>query len=343
MVCLPGCLRKNWTYVLIFFVCFEFWVFVYFSYDGKVLHHINRENTYLQPTVATLGHSNQGTLLQHSLLSKYVNTSSDVMTVGKNETISGTYERQQQQLVKDKLFYNDTIVYQPEFDYIYSNSDLCTRNNNVHVFLTVLVPSKPGELLKRMAIRKTWGNVTHVAGQAVIVVFLLANSNDPTHKLFIHVENKAYRDICMKNFTDSYQNLTHKTIMGFQWVDEFCSDTEFVLKIDSDMIPNLSNLVRHLSALSRKSKTSPLGLFEGYSMRNIMPVRSTEGLSSKWFVSKDTYPHPTYPPYEIGAAYLISGDLVNPIVAISPHVKFFPFEDVYIGMIMKTLGIDRSY
>ncbi|XP_072016843.1 beta-1,3-galactosyltransferase 5-like [Amphiura filiformis] len=228
--------------------------------------------------------------------------------------------------VKNTLFYEEKVLNRSRFNYIYSNSDLCSRNTNGSVFLVVMVPTRPGEIGRREAIRKTWGNITHVSGKPIVVVFLLANTTDTNIEFRIAKENKAHRDICMKDFMDTYNNLTHKTMMGLEWVNTFCRSTQFVLKIDSDMIPNLEKL----------SNTT---LFEGHLMIRTHPVRSTSGWTGKWFVSLDTYPHPTYPPYELGAAYLMSGDLVQQAVSISPHVPYFHIEDVFIGMLMKTLGV----
>ncbi|XP_072022388.1 beta-1,3-galactosyltransferase 5-like [Amphiura filiformis] len=235
--------------------------------------------------------------------------------------------------VKNTLFYEEKVLNRSRFNYIYSNSDLCSRNTNGSVFLVVMVPTRPGEIARREAIRKTWGNITHVSGKPIVVVFLLANTTDANTEFHIAKENKAHRDLCMKDFMDTYNNLTHKTMMGLDWVNTFCRSTQFALKIDSDMMPNLENLVNHLTKLSNTT------LFEGHLMKRTHPVRSRSGYVGKWFVSLDEYPHPTYPPYELGAAYLMSGDLVHQAVSISPHVPYFHIEDVYIGMLMKTLGV----
>ena len=146
-----------------------------------------------------------------------------------------------------------------------------------------------------------------------------------------------FRDICKKDFLDSYQNLTLKTMMGLRWVDSFCNQTKFVLKIDSDTIPNLQNLVQHSETLLHDT------ILEGHLMKGHFPVRDNSTWPKKWVVSRELYPHPTYPTYVNGPSYLLSGHLVNPAVSVSKHIRYLPIEDAYVGMLMKTIGVkDRE-
>ncbi|XP_072016846.1 beta-1,3-galactosyltransferase 5-like [Amphiura filiformis] len=330
------------TFIIIFGSCMWIWMYVWssdihdryngnrlsLSYDFHFDHNGKDKETFMKVFEET-GQYNRRGILDSTLL-KLFNTSSI-----RNAPSDGI-SKYHHQFVKNKLFYNETVVNRHKYNYIYSNPDFCAKNTNESVFLVVMVPTRPGEIARREAIRNTWGNITHVSGRPVVVVFLLAKTTDVNLEYFIAKENKAHRDICMKDFMDTYNNLTHKVMMGLEWVDTFCSNAKFVLKIDSDMIPNLENLVNHLIT---KSKTT---LFEGHLMQSVMPVRSHSGEEGKWFVSWDEYPHPTYPPYQIGAAYLISGDLAHQAVSISPHVPYFHIEDVYIGMLMKTLGVTAT-
>ena len=240
--------------------------------------------------------------------------------------------------VKNRLFYNKTAIKQ-EFRYILSNSDLCTRNQeskNDSAFLLVMVLTSPGEVARRSAIRQTWGNITKISGHQIATIFLLANSTNAKREQRIEKENDMFHDICKKDFIDSYNNLTLKVMMGFEWVNSFCNKSKFVLKIDSDMIPNLRNLVNFL-------ENSPKSFFfNGLMMKERPVVRNRSGYGSKWYVSREEYPHVTYPPYELGAAYVLSTDLIRQAVSVASHVPLFRFEDVYVGMLMKTLGVNTS-
>ena len=240
--------------------------------------------------------------------------------------------------VKNTLFYNKQAIKQ-EFCYIHSNSDLCTRNHenkDNSIFLLVMVLTAPGEAARRSAIRQTWGNVTKVSGKPIATIFLLASSTDAKREQIIEKENDIFHDICKKDFIDSYENLTLKVMMGFEWVNSFCNESKFVLKIDSDMIPNLRNLVNFLD------KSPKSFFFNGHMMNKRPVVRNRSGYFSKWYVPREEYPHVTYPPYELGAAYVLSTDLISQAVSVAPNVPLFRFEDVYVGMLMKTLDVNTS-
>ena len=240
-------------------------------------------------------------------------------------------------LAKNGIFLNKTVNNTDSFKYVFSNSDLCYPNtsDNEGVFMLVMIMTAPGETERRNLIRATWANVTHVLGRRVVTIFLLGKSTDETKEEFVTKENEVFRDICKKDFLDTYRNLTLKTMMGLRWVDSFCNKTKFVLKIDSDTVPNLQNLVQHAETLLNDT------ILEGFLYKGAFPVRKVRKNSTwtKWFVSWELYPHPTYPPYVNGPSYLLSGHLVNSAVSVSKHIRYLPIEDVYVGMLMKTIGV----
>ncbi|XP_072041830.1 beta-1,3-galactosyltransferase 1-like [Amphiura filiformis] len=240
-------------------------------------------------------------------------------------------------LVKDGIFFNRSMHGQHPYNYVHKNSNYCIRNNDKNsIFLLIMCLTAPDETSRRATIRRTWANVTDVLGRRVATIFLLANSSEKLNKVIAH-ESKIFGDICKADFVDSYRNLTLKTLMGFRWVNSFCNHTKFVLKIDSDVVPNLFNLVRHLE--TRINKTT----FEGHLMKGIKPVRDNITWIKKWYLSESVYPHPTYPPYAIGMSYLVSSNLVNLLVSVSEHIPYIHIEDVYVGMLMKTIGVSPTH
>ena len=239
-------------------------------------------------------------------------------------------------LVKNRIFFNESMNGHNVYNYVHRNSDLCTRNQtgDGSVFLLIMCLTAPVESGTRTIIRKTWANVTYVLGKRVVTVFLLANSTSKTRNRIISKENRQHKDICMTDFIDSYKNLTLKTMMGFRWVNSFCNQTQFVLKIDSDTVPNLHNLIRHLEKQTRETT------FEGMVLKGKPPIRTNvTNWLKKWIVPESVYPHPTYPPYTNGPAYLVSGNLVKKLVSVSDHIPYIPIEDVYVAMVMKTMGV----
>ena len=238
--------------------------------------------------------------------------------------------------VNNNMFINDSVTNQNSFKYVRSNSDLCKRRQlKDDVFLLLTILTAPNEIRRRISIRKTWANVTYVAGMRVETIFLVGNSADESINKIMAKEDELFHDMCWNDYTDHYQNLTLKTITGFRWTNSFCDKAKYVLKIDSDTVPNLRNIVEHL-----KTSKNENFLFEGKLFQNKTPVRDTsDRWTKKWYVSEDQYPYPTYPPYLNGPSYLLSSYLLKPLLSVSVHVPYIPIEDVYVAILMKTIGV----
>ena len=125
----------------------------------------------------------------------------------------------------------------------------------------------------------------------------------------------------MEDFRESYNNLTLKTIMGLKWASTFCSNAQFVFKVDEDNFVNVDNLLRYL-------KKTPLqdDLLGGRCSTSSEPIRHRQ---SKWFVSLRQYPHPKYPSLCYGTAYVMSMRVAEKVFKASKNVPFFYLEDVY--------------
>ena len=113
-----------------------------------------------------------------------------------------------------------------QHNYLINEKEKC---KNEEPFLILLVISRNQEKEVRNVIRKTWGGVHRVqvnlSGNAFEVnitrVFLLGRLSSQVQEE-IEKESKEYQDIVQQDFLDTYKNLTLKTMMGLQWVVDFC-------------------------------------------------------------------------------------------------------------------------
>lgn len=204
----------------------------------------------------------------------------------------------------------------------------CHRNPP---FLVILVSSELGERKARMIIRKTWGKKRVLADKLILTFFLLGNHFWPYKPFNVTVENLHYKDIIQKNFIDSYNNLTLKTLMGFEWINKFCPQATFVMKIDSDMFVNVYYLIELLQ--KRKSTTQ---LYTGSIKINEKPIRNPD---IKWYISKEEYPENFYPPFCSGTGYVVSSDVASQVYIVSKQITVLRLEDVFIGMCVAKLKI----
>lgn len=113
-------------------------------------------------------------------------------------------------------------------------------------FLVLIVPVAPNNVAARDAIRKTWGGEKVVLDRRVETLFVLglpggADAVQQQEKL--KQENLQHRDLIQSDFQDSYRNLTIKTMMMLEWVNARCANASYAMKIDSDIILHVQNLV----------------------------------------------------------------------------------------------------
>lgn len=200
-------------------------------------------------------------------------------------------------------------------------------------FLVILVTARPKDVQARTAIRRTWGKDQTIGNKRIAVFFLVGTLAEWERKAEadIAAESLVYRDIIQKNFTDTYFNLTVKTVMGLEWVDHFCPQTKFVMKTDTDMFVNVFYLTELLVKKNRTTK-----FFTGYQKLHELPIRSR---ISKWYVSEEEYPDNLYPPFCSGTGYILSTDVAHDVLTISESIPFFKLEDVFVGMCLQTLNI----
>lgn len=200
-------------------------------------------------------------------------------------------------------------------------------------FLVILVASSPGEVKARQAIRVTWGSRDSWWGQRVLTLFLLGrDTRGKDEAAALENESVLYGDIIRQDFMDTYDNLTLKTIMAFQWFSEFCSNARFFMKTDVDVFINTPNLVRFLLRLN-----SSQDVFTGYPLINNFAYR---GLDRKRSISYEEYPFRLYPPYCSGLGYILDGNLALRAYELMGHVKPLKFEDVYVGICLNLLKVN---
>ncbi|XP_063995601.1 beta-1,3-galactosyltransferase 5-like [Diachasmimorpha longicaudata] len=207
-------------------------------------------------------------------------------------------------------------------------------NGGEGIDLVIIITSSPSSVKTRTAIRQTWGSF---GGRAdVRVLFILGETKDTGLETLLQREEKLYGDIIRGKFYDSYLNLTLKTISTLEWFDRYCSGGKFLLKTDDDMFINVPRLISFIE----KHKTDRNVIF-GLKLTERKPIRDK---NSKWYVSWEEYKPTVYPDYVIGAAYLLSNDIIHELYETALHQSLLNMEDVFItGVVAGQLGIERVH
>ncbi|XP_043939459.1 beta-1,3-galactosyltransferase 4 [Protopterus annectens] len=221
-----------------------------------------------------------------------------------------------------------TLTLQASKHYRISNHSACESTDP---FIVNFVISTPTSKHTREVIRRTWASVKRVGKYPVLTLFALGVPSNPDVLKALEKESKQYKDILLGNFVDTYYNLTLKTLMIMQWYITFCPHASFLLKVDEDVFVNTIAMVGYLASLGKNEN-----LYMGRIHWHAKPFRDPK---SKYFVSEADYPNDAYPTYCSGTAYLLSKDMARKIYVTALETPLFVFEDVYVGICAKKLGI----
>ncbi|KAM8910241.1 beta-1,3-galactosyltransferase 1-like isoform 2-T10 [Spinachia spinachia] len=223
------------------------------------------------------------------------------------------------------------VVYPHPYRLVVDEPHRCWKESP---FLVLMIPVAPHNTEARDTIRSTWAKKTNVLGRVISHFFLMGitketNGTETIPEKLLQ-ESQRHHDILQSDFLDSYNNLTIKTMVMFEWLSSHCPNTSYAMKVDADIFLNVHNLVDMLLK-------APSHLYmTGMVARDAAVIRDP---TSKWFLPLSVFPEPTYPPYALGLGYVFSLDLPRRIVEASAHVKAVYIEDVSVGLCMQHLGI----
>lgn len=228
------------------------------------------------------------------------------------------------------------------FSFLLKSEKVCQVNNiDEKLLAVILIKSKLTHFEHRKAIRKTWGKIDN--DPRIRRVFLIGHSSPEetdehqieSDRAELEKENNLNGDIVQQDFFDEYYNNTLKTIMGLKWINFYCQNSKFYAFIDDDYFLNPKLLVNYLQNEVKDSMLS--NLYAGYVFGNSSPMRH---LISKWYISLKDYPYNKFPPYIAAGFFILSRETAGYFYVASKVLKYFKFDDIYIGLLAKKLEIE---
>ncbi|CDW55653.1 trafficking protein particle complex subunit 4 [Trichuris trichiura] len=195
---------------------------------------------------------------------------------------------------------------------------------SIHRYI-LFVPSRTEDRQLRSVIRRTW-MMDFVEDVRFKVFFVLAGPT--SYEVEREIQNE--KDILQINTIDSYYNITHKIHQAFKWIVSNCRYAQLVVRADPDVALIKSSL---LSYLSRKRPF--VRTIVGYCRRYDCVMRVPFSKTCTAF--KHYWKH-FYPPYCFGFTYLLSADLLKPLLASWPP-NYFHLDDILVtGLLPELLG-----
>ncbi|KAK2152457.1 hypothetical protein LSH36_328g03042 [Paralvinella palmiformis] len=284
-----------------------------------------------QPPVVSLPHTTDDYVQRMELCKDIAHVPDD----SANRTALAIYRVCKNLATLEKDFYSRRLDVVNVFNVTFhiTGSRICTKDTEI----VLLVHSYHDFVERRQAIRDTWGGAAvrrqwpgKPFSEQVRIAFVFGLHRNLVSDQELWKEESRYGDIVQGRFVDDYRNMTLKSLLGLKWVTKYCSMARYVIKSDDDMIINFPYL---LSILRRTDMTWSI-------MGPLNVGAKVYRAKSKWALSKADFPFYYFPPYESGSAYVISMDLVQPLLDCSDYVPYIFVDDVYItGILGRILGV----
>ncbi len=295
------------------------------------------------------------------------------LKIGVRETLETLGSNPNIELVDDINNLNYTFIHTPK--------DFCkpvgiyAGNTQVvsQPYLIILIKSKISHFKQRDVIRNTWGKSDKL--KLIRTVFLIGSldftsfsdgfTKEEKHNFMdkLNFENHRHNDIVQQEFIDNYYNNTLKTMMGnvlcisfifviiqimyflysqiigIKWINRYCINSKYFLFIDDDFYLNPNQLMKFLKD-EISTEVYNDGLYGGFVFPDSSPMRH---YISKWYISLDEYPYHKFPPFVAAGCCILSRSSARLFYLGSRMIKKFRFDDVYMAILAKTIGIKARH
>lgn len=224
-------------------------------------------------------------------------------------------------------------IFDLDFYFVLNNMKMCENNSNILTLF--IVTSYFGNIETRSAMRRSFSR-ENLKLMNMRRVFLLGESPEDkyTTQQSIENESKRFGDIIQGNFREAYRNLTYKHVMGLLWVQEYCPNTKFVIKMDDDIVVNVERLPVLLNSL-KVPEHKPF--ISGYILRNMKPIREP---ANKWYVTQEEYSLSSYPEFVSGWFYITTPKTCSGLLSLTKTTKYFWIDDTYVtGILAKQFKV----
>lgn len=223
------------------------------------------------------------------------------------------------------------------FQYVVNPTGLCRDRKLTYV---VYVHTAPMNFKKRQMIRQTWGSKKMMLKYNMRTIFCMGVVDDTVTMQRVLMESNRYGDILVKDFQDTYRNLTHKAIAALKWVTDFCQNVTYVIKSDDDIVIDMDALIGILTS----DKVQEYG-HEKLILCNLWSnMKVIRDKRSKWYISEDEFKQDFFPPYCSGSVYIMTWDVVRDMYQVSRYTEFFWVDDFYVTglLVQKINGVQHK-
>ncbi|KAK3604048.1 hypothetical protein CHS0354_004732 [Potamilus streckersoni] len=205
--------------------------------------------------------------------------------------------------------------------YIINNPNICRDVKNL-TFLIMVHTAVP-HFIQRQELRETWANPRLLKSHSSRILFLVGRTENETVQRSLETESKQFQDIVQGDFIDDYHNLTHKGVLGYRWITEYCQNAKFILKIDDDVFVNIFRVIHTLLPIFKKGERKIACRLN----KRVIMYRQ-----GKFAVDPDYFPGLNYFPltYCPGPFVLMPMSIVPEMFEAAKTVPFHWIDDFYL-------------
>ena len=222
------------------------------------------------------------------------------------------------------------IPYGYNYTYLAQPKDFCSDDT----FMVVMIMSTVKKPEERKVLRETWFKDKVVHGQKLKYLFIVSSSPDPAVNEEIDKEALKYNDILHMDHLDSYNNITMSIMNTFNWLHRNCKSIKYILKGDPDSYFNTPKIVKWLLDLPPEKQHR---LYHGYCKMLSHFERNPDKGN---FVPSLVSSYDLTWPYCVSNGYVISSDLLAPLVLASRHYPYMlRTEEMNVGLANMMLNV----
>jgi len=204
------------------------------------------------------------------------------------------------------------------------------KNDSPPTIIAFLIIA-PHYFSKRLKFREM-----HTSNSLFRLVFAVGLSKNETINKQLRQEFLTYNDLIVGDFYDSYFNMTTKLMMSFKWIDEFCPNASFTLRLNDDVVFNTTELVEYLNREKQRGVLTTNSLIcTRFLCDQSNVIRNQSDVD---YVSFEEWKYNQYLPYCYGDGYALSNDMNR--ILYEANLRYFqpPFsvwlEDVLMGILV---------
>ena len=206
--------------------------------------------------------------------------------------------------------------------------------------VVIVVLSARQNFFKRLDIRDgAIGRFCKINRNATLLFFVGTpgqNENVPSISKRIDYEVKLFNDLIVVDFEDNYTNILQKHLAMMKWIIEFCSKSEFVLRLDDDV--TLHNGIEKATKAFERHRKKRENFILG--TQRVGDVPSRDKGQPHWLLTKEQYPADQFPAYVLGGALGYPVSTIKLLYQAAQRVKTVWLDDVFIsGICASALGI----